>query len=111
VNARPEQGIAADKNTFAVVKNHALDLDRGWVRQFVDSKIRYVGLLGPKARRDEILKTLTTNPLPPLFAPTGLDLDAEGPDQIAVSIVAELLALAAGREPRHLRDRQDPIHD
>jgi len=45
-----------------------------------------------------------------LFAPVGLDIGADGPEQVAVSIVAELLAVNARREPTHLRARAGGIH-
>ena len=40
----------------------------------------------------------------------GLDLGADGPEQVALSILAELLAVWSGREPRHLRERAVPVH-
>jgi xanthine/CO dehydrogenase XdhC/CoxF family maturation factor len=111
VLARPEDGFPADETTLVVVKYHALEFDRAWTQHFTGQRVRYLGLLGPKARRDEILKhpTLDTRHSA-FFAPIGLDLDAEGPEQIAVSIVAELLAVVAGREPSHLRNRSGNIH-
>ena len=45
-----------------------------------------------------------------LFAPVGLDVGADGPEQIAVSIVAELLAVRASSAPRHLREKDGVIH-
>jgi xanthine dehydrogenase accessory factor len=45
-----------------------------------------------------------------VFGPAGLDLGAEGPEQVALSIVAELLAVRGGRRPRHLRDKENAIH-
>jgi len=110
VHARPEDGFTADANTLVIIKYHALEFDRAWTQHFIKQSVRYIGLLGPKARRDEILKSEISNLKSPLFAPIGLDLDAEGPEQIAVSIVAELLAVVAGRKPRHLRDRRENIH-
>ena len=110
VQARPEDGFAADANTLVVIKYHALEFDRAWTHHFAKQRVRYIGLLGPKARRDAILDALSSILHPQLFAPIGLDLDAEGPEQIAVSIVAELLAVVAGRKPGHLRDRQESIH-
>ena len=45
-----------------------------------------------------------------LFAPVGLDLAADGPEQVAVSVVAELLAVRAASAPRHLREKEGVIH-
>jgi xanthine/CO dehydrogenase XdhC/CoxF family maturation factor len=45
-----------------------------------------------------------------VFGPVGLDLGAEGAQQIAISIVAELLAFYTRREPDHLRRRAEAIH-
>jgi xanthine/CO dehydrogenase XdhC/CoxF family maturation factor len=45
-----------------------------------------------------------------LYAPIGLDVGAEGPDEIAAAVVAEVLAVFAGRSSGHLRDRPGPIH-
>jgi xanthine/CO dehydrogenase XdhC/CoxF family maturation factor len=46
----------------------------------------------------------------PLFAPAGLHLGAETPEEIALSIVAEIQSVFAGGTAEHLRDRKAPIH-
>jgi xanthine/CO dehydrogenase XdhC/CoxF family maturation factor len=73
-----------------------------------------VGVLGPRARTEEILQQLGvisgTGASTRVFGPVGLDLGADGAEQIALSIVAELLAVRAGREPSHLRDTEGAIH-
>ena len=72
----------------------------------------YVGLLGPRARTENILREIGAGPgeAERVFGPVGLDLGADGPRQVALSIVAELLAFIAQREPRHLSERKEPIH-
>src|SRR5262249_17280093 len=78
--------------------------DRDWLRVFLASPARYIGLLGPRARADEILGQLDAVDDARVFAPVGLTIGADGPEQIAVSIVAELLAAQSHEQPRHLRE-------
>jgi len=65
---------------------------------------------GPRVRREQILRDVPVD-TGRLFAPVGIDLGADGPEQVAVSIVAELLAVNARRNGGHLRDRRGGIHD
>jgi xanthine/CO dehydrogenase XdhC/CoxF family maturation factor len=110
---RSEEGIAEKlgRHHFAVVQTHSLQHDREWLRALLSQPLAYLGLLGPRARKEELLKQLGAGGTDKLFAPVGLDLDAEGPEQVAVSVVAEMLAVRAGREPAHLRDRRGGIHE
>jgi xanthine dehydrogenase accessory factor len=96
--------------TYAVVKTHSVEHDRRWVARLLASDVPYIGVLGPRARTEEILRELRLENDDRIFGPIGLDLRADGPEQIAVSIVAELLARVSGREPMHLRAREAAIH-
>jgi len=112
-NGRPEAGLAAlapAADSFVVIQTHSLAHDRNWARSAVESPAGYVGLLGPRERGAQILEELPAGARDKVFAPVGLDLAAEGPEQIAVSIVAELLAVRAHRAPQHLREREGAIH-
>lgn len=95
---------------YAIVKTHSLEHDREWVRRLLASDVPYIGILGSRARIDDVLRELDAEENDRVFGPMGLDLGADGPEQIAVSVVAELLALVSGREPGHLRSRASGIH-
>ena len=89
---------------------HSFAHDREWVRRLLATEVPYVGLLGPCDRRDEILHQIGATATRRLFAPVGLHLGADGPEQVAVSILAELLAVRASSVPRHLREKEGVIH-
>lgn len=96
--------------THAVVMTHSLTHDRGWVQRLLASPVAYIGVLGPRTRLEDILRHIDVAGDERLFGPVGLDLGAEGPEQIALSIVAELLGVWSRREPGHLRERHGVIH-
>jgi xanthine dehydrogenase accessory factor len=99
------------ERTFAVVMTHSFAHDRDWARRLLAAGAPHVGLLGPRVRAGEIRKGLGVPEQDGrLFGPVGLDLGADGPRQVAVSIVAELLAVVSGRTPRRLCERQESIH-
>ncbi len=77
----------------ALVMSHNFSIDLAHLRFLAQSEISYVGLLGPPARRDELLAELGDDAArlqPRLHAPIGLPLGGQGPEAIALSIAAEL---------------------
>ncbi|MBI2402900.1 MAG: XdhC family protein [Gemmatimonadetes bacterium] len=106
----PSADLPLGPQTYAVVKTHSLAHDREWIRRLLASEVPYIGVLGPRARIEEALRQVGAEGDDRVFGPVGLDLGAEGPEQIALSIVAELLAAWSGREPRHLRQKEGVIH-
>lgn len=110
---RPDRAaslLPVSSRTMVVIKNHALSIDKAWARFFDGTDARYIGILGPKKRGAEIIANMTSGRMDRVFNPAGLDIGGEGADQIATSVVAELLAVWSGRHPGHLRNRQGPIH-
>ncbi|HLN59485.1 MAG TPA: XdhC family protein [Thermoanaerobaculia bacterium] len=110
---RPGEGsgrIPLGPRSYAVVKTHSFAHDRTWTRALLASNVPYVGLLGPRARAREILRQIGAEASDRVFGPVGLDLGAEGPEQIAISIVAEILAACSAREPWSLREKEGAIH-
>ena len=113
VEERPgeESGrILLGPRTYAVVKTHSFAHDRTWTRALLAAGIPYVGLLGPRDRAGEILRQIGLEQDGRVHGPVGLDLGAEGPEQIAISIVAEILAFHSAREPWPLREKESAVH-
>jgi xanthine dehydrogenase accessory factor len=110
--ARPEEpaDLPPAARSLAVVKTHSLNYDREWVRRLLAAGLPYVGVLGPRDRTESILHDVGVEGDERVFGPVGLDLGADGPRQVAMSIVAELLAFISQREPRHLSERREAIH-
>ena len=103
--------------SLAVVMTHRYRDDVPLLRHLLPLPLAYVGLLGPRLRVDRILGDLERDGLAvtpamraKLRAPVGLDLGSEGPEAVALSIVAEMSAVLAGRDARPLKDRTLPIH-
>ena len=76
----------------AVVMSHHLENDAAYLAQLAPSTIRYIGCLGPLARRQR-LKDMAACPERQVFGPVGLDIGAELPESIALSLVAEIHAV------------------
>ena len=113
LSLRPDDESAelpADGHTYAVVMTHVLKRDSAWVRRLSATDLPYVGVLGPRARTEKMLVALGLRNRERIFGPVGLDLGADGPEQVALSILAEVLAVASGREPRHLSERAVSVH-
>lgn len=105
---------APTPDDFAVLMTHDYADDTAYLRVLLGTPLRYLGLLGPRARTERIVSALDREGLTVdrdrLFAPVGLDIGTDGAEQVAIAIVAELLAVRSGRAPRSLRERTAPIH-
>jgi xanthine dehydrogenase accessory factor len=86
--------LAGRRIDAAIVMTHLADTDREALAALVHSSVRYIGLLGPPARRDELLSQLSRDERQALagrlHAPVGLRLGGDGPEAIALAIAAEL---------------------
>ena len=102
-----------DNRTAAIVKSHNYGRDFTALQRLLQLDLRYVVLLGPRKRRDQLLADLLDIGVginAELFSPAGLDLRAETPEEIALAIVSEIQAVFAERSGASLRDRNAPIH-
>jgi xanthine/CO dehydrogenase XdhC/CoxF family maturation factor len=114
VDADPDGAAAAigpDERTAMVLMSHSYLRDIAYLRSFVEAPLAYLGVMGPRGRTEQMLGEIgAPEALERLHAPAGLDIGAEGPDEVARSIVAEILAVTRGREGGSLRRRRGPIH-
>jgi xanthine dehydrogenase accessory factor len=116
INADPKNACARlrpDGRTAAVVMNHNYPDDTEALAALLNSPVRYVGVLGPRARTEKMLTEIgetELDHLDRLYAPVGLDIGADAPDEIAAAVVGQIIAVFADRTGGHLRDRLGPIH-
>jgi xanthine dehydrogenase accessory factor len=108
--------VAAAHRPVAVVMSHNAERDSDALAMLLPSTCRYVGVLGPRRRTEKLMATLDAAgrshswDATKLHAPVGLAIGAETPDEVALSIVAEIQAVLAGDTAKQLRDRPGPIH-
>jgi xanthine/CO dehydrogenase XdhC/CoxF family maturation factor len=106
------------ERTVAVVMTHNYHDDGALLGTLLASPARYVGVLGPRRRTERLLADLAADGMVfdteavarKLHAPVGLDIGADNPAEIALSILAEIQATLAGRGGGSLSNRQGPIH-
>ena len=97
--------LPANAYVVIVTRGHTHDLDA--LRSLAARDLRYLGLIGSKAKVKRIYDALLAEGMPPeclqrVHAPVGLDIGAVSPEEIAVSILAELIAVRRGKtqDPR-----------
>lgn len=102
-----------DDRTAVVIATHHFGRDCALLRSLLPMGIKYLGLIGSRRRRDDLLFDVIENGVSPtssLFAPAGLHLGADSPQEIALSIVAEIQSVFAEGTGQQLRHRKAPIH-
>ena len=103
--------------TACVLMSHNYDYDRDVLRKLLSSPTPYIGILGPRKRfskmEEEFLKegiTLNESDYQRIHSPIGLDIGAEAPDEIAISIIAEIQSKFSERSGGFLKYKSGPIH-
>ncbi|HEU4860664.1 MAG TPA: XdhC/CoxI family protein, partial [Chitinophagaceae bacterium] len=118
--AKPEQAldqIDIDEQTVFLLMTHNYNYDMAMLRQLLQKNVAYIGMLGPKKKRERMLNELreeglnfTDQQLSVLHSPVGLDIGAETSEEIALSILSEIRALFAGKDVQSLRTLKEVIH-
>ena len=111
------ESVRLTARSYVVTMNHHLERDREALRFALDSPAPYVGVLGPRSRLQKLLDGLAADgyvadpgALARVRSPVGLALGAETPEEIAVSILAEILAVQRGFEGGFLTGRDESLH-
>ncbi|MDQ2981738.1 MAG: XdhC family protein [Actinomycetota bacterium] len=107
--------VEPDEDTAVVVLTHEDRFDIPALKGALRSDAFYVGALGARKnqerRRERLLEEgLSEEEIDRIAGPVGLDIGAETPAETAVSILAEILALRAGRSGGSLKDSKGRIH-
>jgi xanthine dehydrogenase accessory factor len=117
VTVRPlgsADALPIDAWTVAVLMTHSYTQDLDILRQIAASPTpRYIGILGPRKRTVQLLADAKLNFVElaeVLHSPMGLDIGADGPEQVALSVTAEIQAVLNRRTGGLLRDRRGSIH-
>ncbi|MDB5325918.1 MAG: Xanthine and dehydrogenase maturation factor, XdhC/CoxF family [Phycisphaerales bacterium] len=107
----PLSGVPITAECAVVVMTHNLARDAS-VLAAITARPRYLGLLGPRHRTERAIAALPSgHPGRSLHSPVGLDIGSESPEEIALSIIAEVQACvrAADARPLHARRAPDAI--
>jgi xanthine/CO dehydrogenase XdhC/CoxF family maturation factor len=118
--AKPDHvldNIAIDDETVFLLMTHNYNYDLAMLKALTKKNIVYIGSLGPRQKLDRMLDDmkaegiiLTDDQLEHIYGPTGLEIGAETPEEIALSILAEIKAALAKTEVRSLRENENTIH-
>jgi len=106
-----------EENSAIVIMNHSYIQDLKYVMQLSNYQPKYIGILGAPKRGERLLNELfelkpDLNPdfLEAIYTPAGLHIGAQTPEEIAVSIIAEILSVFNKKEPFSLRNLKGKIH-
>jgi xanthine dehydrogenase accessory factor len=103
--------------TACVLISHNYEYDRDVLRKLICTETPYIGIMGPRKRFDKMLSEFKREGIQlsledhRIHSPIGLDIGAEAPDEIAVSIIAEIQGRFSNRTGGFLKDRNTPIHE
>jgi xanthine/CO dehydrogenase XdhC/CoxF family maturation factor len=112
--ARPE----IDDRTAIILMAHDYKTDYANLEHLIKSESRYIASLGPRKRFDKMIGEFKSNgvefseaELQRIYAPCGLEIGANTPEEIAMSLFSEILSVFSGKEGGMLREKSGPIHE
>ena len=106
-----------DEQTAVVLMTHSFNKDVQYLLSLKDAKPAYIGLVGSIKRRERVLSAIldyspdiSPDFLDQIHGPAGINIGAESASEIAVSIIAEILAVIRNKKPEALRNKIGSIH-
>ena len=110
--------LAYDNRTFFVLVTHSYKCDYYMLKSLCAAAVPYIGILGPKKKLHRMLEEIQHNEgihlnadkVATIYGPTGLDIGAETPEEIALSIIAEIQAVLTGKMGGMLKTKNEVIH-
>ncbi len=119
--AKPEELITRfviDAGTYVLLMTHNYNYDLALLQLLLDTDCSYIGILGPKTKLNRMLSDLDEagvmvpkGQLEKIHGPVGLDIGAEPSEEIAVSVIAEILAVKNGKTGISLKYKTEKIHN
>ena len=114
ISTESEMGLI-DQYSIALLMSHDYKTDKLNLLRVQKHDLRYIGILGPLKRSTQMIIELHTEnhsiAASNIYAPMGLDTGATTPEEIAISIIAEIRSVFSGRFGGYLRERKGSIHD
>lgn len=111
------QAKGIDTETAILLMTHSFAKDLAYLLALKKSQPAYLGLLGPANRREKLMDALiekypevSETFLENIYGPAGLNLGSETPEEIAISVLSEILAIVRNKTPMGLRDKKGTIH-
>ena len=101
--------LTLDAHSSVVVMTHNLEQDIAYLAALRDTPVAYLGALGSRERVGHMRHETALEGLR-LHAPAGLDIGSETPEEIALAVAAEIMAVINGRDGGPLRNNQGAIH-
>lgn len=109
--------INIDEQTAVVLMTHNYNYDLIALQQLINTKCKYIGVLGPKKKLYKMTDELNENGtdisdeiMQNIYGPVGLDIGAETAEEIALSIIAEIKAVFEQRQGASLKEKTTAIH-
>lgn len=109
--------LKMDEQTAVIIMTHSFVKDLQFLIALKEEKGAYMGLLGPLRRREKLFDDLlercpdlSEEYLEQIHGPAGIDIGAETPQEIAISVLSEILAVVNKKEPSLLKDKVGKIH-